>query len=215
LFRFATGPATQIALARETYPGQLLQLSVARGNPSRVRRAQRASSSLAGWSLYVAQYIVDHGWIPDHSGVSREYWQAIRLAAAQAITDARLHTGVFNFDQAERFLSRYDTKNPLVTEEESRRQSADAVVQILQHPAQAPAALLGKQALDRLAARARDGAGSAFSPRQFHDRLLAEGAIPPTYLATILFHDPLPPLEPFVDTSFRAPATASDGDTPY
>jgi len=182
--------------AAETFPGRQLQEDAARRQASAIRRTARAASLRDGWALYAVQLAIDHGLVAGDAVAQRAVLEAYQRAAARALVDARLHTGAFGFDQAVEFLVANTAAAP--ADPRPRRAAMEReVIGMLQAPTNAAAALIGKQALDELRDRARAYKGNAFVLRRFHDAVLAQGAIPPAYIASILFKDPLPALDPF------------------
>ncbi|MBN2358705.1 MAG: DUF885 family protein [Deltaproteobacteria bacterium] len=210
LRRFVASSAFALWTARETYPGRLLQQTLARRQASSVRRAHRSSMLGDGWALYAMRVALDSGLVVGDETARRVLLEEVRAAAARAIVDAKLHTGALTFDEAVRFLADHTALPQTALPVRDRLPALRAeVLQIAQAPAQAAGALLGKVALDELRDRGRAARGAQFVLGRFHDALLSAGSIPTGYIAHLLFGDALPELDPFVAPGAAEPDAVS------
>jgi hypothetical protein len=185
--------AFALAIAAETYPGRLLVRQSVLRQASMVRRSYRADILEDGWWLYAISLALDSGLVARDLRAERARWSAVRWAAARALIDAQLHSGTLGFAESVTALSRY-----AVHLDESAFTHAEVeaeVVDILAHPTQACAALLGYEAITAMRDRAQRLEGAEFSLYRFHDLLLGLGSIPPAFAAHALFQDALPTLE--------------------
>jgi len=210
LQRFVRSSAFLLWSARETYPGRLLQQTLARRQASSVRRAHRSTMLNDGWALYAMRIALDTGLVPADDAARRVLLEEVRAAAARVVVDAKLHTGAISFDEAVRYLADHTAlpQSALPTRDRLPALRSE-VLQMLQAPGQAPGALLGKVALEELRERARAARGEQFVLGRFNDALLSAGSIPTTYIAHLLFGDALPELDPLVTAGAAGSAPAS------
>ncbi|MBV8365479.1 MAG: DUF885 domain-containing protein, partial [Candidatus Eremiobacteraeota bacterium] len=153
----------------EGYPGHHLQLVVANKAPSLVRRLHDSTVFAEGWALYCEQLVLDEGFDEDPRTrlfqLKDQLWRACRV-----VIDVELHTGDMTFDQAVAMLVDVAKLEHVNAVGEVRRYTL--------YPTQPMSYLVGKQQIMDLREREKQRLGSAFSLREFHDRLLSQGTIP-------------------------------------
>jgi len=163
-----------IIACHEGYPGHHLQLTLAADLPSPARKAVRSNVLIEGWGLYVEELMTELGYLASPET------RLLRLKdllwrAARVLVDVGLATGAMNFEQAVGFLidgPKLERPNAIA---EVRRYTL--------HPLQPSSYALGRAAILDLRERAK---GAGWGLRQFHDRLLACGSIPPRLAAAEL-----------------------------
>lgn len=156
-----------VIACHEGYPGHHLQLGIAADGASLARKAVRSNVFIEGWGLYVEELMTELGHLDDPET------RLLRLKdllwrAARVIVDVGLHTGEMSFEQAVRFMvdgPKLERPNAVG---EVRRYTLD--------PLQPSSYALGRAALLDLRERAKR---AGWTMRQFHDRLLAGGSLPP------------------------------------
>lgn len=171
------------SVVHEAYPGHHLQLQIAGMNPDPVRKWQFNIMMIEGWALYCEQMMYEQGlygkedpaqWLGVLGG--------IRFRAARIVADVSLHTGRMTYDECVKWMheavqSKTDSEKKYI-ETEVRRYTVS--------PAYQMAYLMGKLEIMKLRDAMMLKQGSAFSLRDFHDKLLAEGSVPPTLMWDML-----------------------------
>ncbi len=121
-----------------------------------------------GWACYATDVMDEIGFFTADQSLAQQHTRARLLA--RAVVDVGLHTGSVTFDQA-----------VAVYRDRIGMSSAAAVGEACKNsmfPATAIMYWLGTDGLHRLRRTREHAEGSAFSLRQFHDRVLSFGAIP-------------------------------------
>ncbi len=160
----------------EAYPGHHLQLVSANRATTLARRIAHIPSGgnilVEGWAFYCEELMEQQGLLADPAArlmrLNDQVWRACRV-----VIDVELHLGVMDLPAAVNYLCAEAHMNRYEAELECRRYASE--------PGQAMSYLLGKREVQRLAAlyeRRRGG-----SLRDFHDRLLSWGCLPPAVIA--------------------------------
>ncbi|CAN5134283.1 DUF885 domain-containing protein [soil metagenome] len=160
-----------VIACHEGYPGHHLQLSTAADVPSLARRAMRSNVFIEGWGLYVAELMTELGYLDDPETrllrLKDLLWRAARVHV-----DIGLSTGEMNFEQAVRIL----VDGPKL----ERPNAVGEVRRYTLNPLQPSSYALGRAAILDLRRRAKR---AGWGMREFHDRLLATGSLPPALAA--------------------------------
>ncbi|OGT95590.1 MAG: hypothetical protein A2083_05250 [Gemmatimonadetes bacterium GWC2_71_9] len=157
----------------EGYPGHHLQTVYASRNPRRLRRRGGNTYYGEGWALYAEHWMARAGLFdtPDArlGQLQMRLWRTARV-----IIDPSLHTGAMSYEEAVRFF---------MDEVGLERSAAEAEVnRFTTWPAQAPSYIVGWQEIERLKAEAQAALGDRFSEKQFVERVLEAGPLPPALL---------------------------------
>ncbi|MGH2450842.1 MAG: DUF885 family protein, partial [Candidatus Limnocylindria bacterium] len=174
--RLAGHPRKGIAViaCHEGYPGHHAQLSIAADHPSLARKALRSNVLIEGWGLYVEELMTEIGHLADP--VTRLLrTKGLLWRAARIRVDVGLATSELDVAGAAAFLVEGPRLEPPNALAEVRRYTMD--------PLQPSSYALGRAEVLRLRDRAR---ARGVALREFHDRLLAAGSLPPRLLATEL-----------------------------
>lgn len=166
--------AAKGVVARETYPGRHVLAAAGRRAPSLIQRVAGSPLLAEGWALYADQLARETGWYAS----AAEGMASLRnklAAAARAVADVRMHCGDWSFDQAREYLEREGLLSPA----EAR---ADAL-RISREPTWGSSGLLGLAEIVRLRDRMEGRLGDQFTLREFHERLLGYGKVPPALIA--------------------------------
>jgi uncharacterized protein (DUF885 family) len=173
--------------AHEGYPGHHLQIMSVQQLDSLVRRVIRSAVMIEGWGLYTEQLMNDAGYYTDEATLGQ---LAARLyRALRIVLDMRLQSGDLTYEQAVGQAK----KIAHLSEPTARTE----VARYTMEPTQPFAYLVGCLELERLRAASQERLGEEFDMRQFHDRVLSYGHMPPTLVARAI-----------------AAADASEGDKP-
>ena len=162
----------------EAYPGHHLQMSRANQHPNTLRRFFADSNLfIEGWALYCEEMMWEEGFYPDPKvrlmQLKARLWRACRV-----VIDVRLNSGEMSAAEAVQFLFENALLEPVHAEGEVRR--------YLLTPTQPMTYIMGRRALLSLREEIQRKEGNRFRLRDFHDRLLSHGSLPPTLLRQAL-----------------------------
>ncbi len=191
----------------EGVPGHHLQIALAqelRDLPD-LRRHNQTTAFVEGWGLYAELLADELGLYTSPATrfgmLNYQAWRAGRL-----VVDTGMHALGWSRDQA---LAYMKENVPSLPEHEVKNE----IDRYITWPGQALAYMVGRMELQRLRADAEKRLGSRFSMKDFHDRLLENGALPLAVLGRILdaWVSGIAGAPASVDTSRAAPlGTAPD-----
>jgi uncharacterized protein (DUF885 family) len=186
-FKYMTENAARISNVRWLTPGAVEDSS------------SMWSDSMAteGWGLYaeelMAQSHADH---PYGFYSPAEYMYELQgqlLRAVRVHVDVGIHTGRMTYDDAVNYYTEHVSFFPNACAQAARDPQAKAICDEAQRaiyryskwPTQAITYNLGKNAIVDLREAYRTRRGSAYSPREFHERLMQMGTIPAGYFKDV------------------------------
>ncbi|HLY74330.1 MAG TPA: DUF885 domain-containing protein, partial [Planctomycetota bacterium] len=164
----------------EAYPGHHLQFIYAKDIRSKIRKLNDSPLLSEGWGLYCEELANETGYFSDpRERLMQLNWRLQR--AARILLDVGLHTGKLTYDDAVRFLVEKVRLN--------RPQAEGSVNAYTQSPTYFPTYLLGMLEIVRIREKCRLRLGSRFTLREFHERFLAFGNVPPALIEGELDRD--------------------------
>jgi uncharacterized protein (DUF885 family) len=166
-----------VTAPHETYGGHHVQIMYQMHNPRRLRQSQSTSMFSEGWGLYNEQLFQETGFFPNEKIHLRQL--QLRLwRVARVIYDSGLQTGRMTRDEAVRLM--IDKVGFLQWAAEDEVDSAIA------RPGYFIGYYMGYSEIMKMRDEYRRARGSAFTLRDFHDRLLAIGSMPPALVRDAL-----------------------------
>lgn len=164
--------------AARVYPGKFLPTYLARRNPSVVRRLFPNQPLLMGWSLGFGEQLINSGF--------GNYDLRMRLnqlkQQLKVVIDFQMELNVHQAAMSKDQVVAYYTRGGFVTEAEAER----LYNSILLHPGEAAYTYMGQQEIGDLEKDYHKAKGDAFNRKDFYEKLLANGAIPPRLLKSLL-----------------------------
>jgi uncharacterized protein (DUF885 family) len=159
--------------AHEAIPGHHMQLALEQEFPDRPRLRRfggmlTGAAFAEGWGLYSER-------LAEEMGLYRDDWERLGMLENQALRAARLIT-----DTGIHALG-WTREAAIAKLEEGGSPHTDSVIEVDRYiamPAQALCYMTGMIEIENARARAVARDGAAFSPRDFHDRLLSLGSLP-------------------------------------
>jgi uncharacterized protein (DUF885 family) len=169
-----------VTAPHETYGGHHVQIMYQMHNPRPLRRSQSTSMFSEGWGLYNEQLFQETGFFPDERIHLREL--QLRLwRNARVIYDVGLQTGRMTRDEAIALMT--DRVGFLRWAAEAEVDSAIA------RPGYFIGYFMGMSEIVKMRDEYRRARGSAFTLKDFHDRLLQIGSMPPALVREALMHE--------------------------
>lgn len=157
----------------EAYPGHHLQFVYAKEIRSKIRKLNDSPLLSEGWGLYCEELAHETGYFRDtRERLMQLNWRLQR--AARIVLDVSLHVFGMPYEEAVEYLVRNVGLN--------RAQAEGSVNAYTQSPTYFPAYLLGLLEIQRIREACRSRLGSRFTLREFHERFLAFGNVPPALI---------------------------------
>jgi uncharacterized protein (DUF885 family) len=168
-----------VTAPHETYGGHHVQIVYQMHNPRPLRRAQSTSMFTEGWGLYNEQLFQETGFFPDE----RIHLRQLQLRLwrnARVMYDVGLQTGRMTRDEAIALMT--DRVGFL------RWAAEDEVDSALARPGYFIGYFMGFSEILKMRDEYHRARGSSFTLKDFHDRLLQIGSMPPALVREALMH---------------------------
>lgn len=164
----------------EAYPGHHLQFVYAKDMKSKIRKLNDSPLLSEGWGLYCEELANETGYYTDkRERLMQLNWRLQR--AARILLDVALHTGRMSYEDAVKFLVEKVKLNQV--------QAEGSVNAYTQSPTYFPTYLLGMLEIVRIREKFRSTLGGRFTLKEFHERFLAYGNVPPALIEQELVQD--------------------------
>jgi len=175
------------SVVHEAYPGHHFQFQIASRIDSDIRKWQENICFIEGWALYCEEMMYHQGLYRNDPRRYLNILRGILFRAARIIVDVKLHTGQMTPDEAVVWMAEALDTDTTWLRIEINRYAMTPTIQM--------AYLTGKIAITELRDALMAREDENFSLKNFHDRLLAEGAVPPRFLWDIWELRPSEPAE--------------------
>lgn len=169
-----------VTAPHETYGGHHVQIMYQMHNPRKLRQLQSTSMFTEGWGLYNEQLFQETGFFPNE----RIHLRQLQLRLwrnARVMYDVGLQTG--RMTRAEAIALMTDRVGFL------QWAAADEVDSALARPGYFIGYFMGLSEILKMRDEYRQARGAAFTLKDFHDRLLKIGSMPPALVREVLMHD--------------------------
>ncbi|MHA2219766.1 MAG: DUF885 family protein [Candidatus Hodarchaeales archaeon] len=134
------------------------------------------TSMFDGWNLYMEELLIDRGFWGDYYNVQYDFYKFLRLMALASMLEIELHANGITIDSAYNFVL-----NKLG--EDASSYSKENIYSVTIYSAHNTSVLMGYYLFKDMLEKARAREGDNFDLREFHDKVLSEGRIPPTLIA--------------------------------
>jgi len=169
-----------VTAPHETYGGHHVQIMYQMHNPRKLRQLQSTSMFTEGWGLYNEQLFEETGFLPN----DRIHLRQLQLRLwrnARVIYDVGLQTGRMTRAEAIALMTDRVGFLPWAAEDE--------VDSALARPGYFIGYFMGFSEILKMRDDYRQARGPAFTLKDFHDRLLRVGSMPPALVRDVLMHD--------------------------
>lgn len=159
------------SVVHEAYPGHHYQFQMSARLNNNLRKWVENASFYEGWALYCEQMMYDEGF---YGGDERSYLRVlngIKFRAARIIADIKLHARKEPVESVLVWMAALFNEDTATTRKEINWYCLQPTVPM--------SYLIGKLEIMALRDAVMQAEGTNFNLRAFHDRLMAEGAIPP------------------------------------
>jgi uncharacterized protein (DUF885 family) len=162
------------SVVHEAYPGHHFQFQMASRVDDDVRKWQENSCFYEGWALYCEEMMYEKGFYGSNTRRYLNILGGILFRAARIVVDVKLHTGQMSLDEAAAWMADVLDSDTAWTRIEVNRYALNPTIQM--------SYLIGKLEILKLRDASKQKEGESFSLKEFHDKLLSEGSLPPHLL---------------------------------
>jgi hypothetical protein len=128
-----------------------------------------------GWEFYINGLLIEQGLLGNDPQVLYDYYSDLRSYALGTIVEIGLHTKRMTVDSAAALV-----KNSLGSDSASYKTSG---IETVENPFANISYMLGRLLILDMREKAKAKEGDKFSLKDFHDKILSEGCIPPALIA--------------------------------
>lgn len=160
---------TRIVAIHEALPGHYYQFLARRHVRSKVRAALGCGTNIEGWAHYCEQMALEEGYGGGDPRVAlAQQWLALQRLG-RLVAGLSMHTAGLSEAEAAKLFEEECWMTPITAAREARRGTLDPTYLVY---------TLGKWRILELRAEVRAALGTRYTPRAFHDALLAQGVAP-------------------------------------
>jgi len=167
----------KILTIHEGYPGHYVQLEYANRNPSLIRRVLQSGPFVEGWAVYGELAMLNEGFGDGDLRLRLMQLKFYLRAVANSILDYRMHCTQIGDAEAMKFL----TDEAFQSEGEAKLK----LIRAKQSSVQLSTYFVGRMAHYRLRQTIEREMGNDFNLARYHEAILANGSIPPKYMAEL------------------------------
>jgi len=139
-------------------------------------RKLKNNSMFNGWNLYMEDLLIDRGFWGDNNNNIYDFYKHLRMVALVSMLEIELHANGITIDSAYNFVL-----NKLG--EDASSYSRENIYSVTIYSAHNTSVLMGYYLFHDMRERARAKEGDKFDLREFHNKVLSEGKIPPSLIA--------------------------------
>ncbi len=161
-------------IVHEAYPGHHFQFQMASRVTDKARKWQENSSYYEGWALYCEELMYNEGLYGEDKERYARILNGIRWRAARIILDVKLQIGAFTPEEAWKWVFEKFGDGPSDTLWAQREVNWSTMA-----PTVPMSYLVGKLELLKLRDEYKAMMGDKYSLKDFHDKFLSVGSIPP------------------------------------
>lgn len=156
-------------------PGRHFQQQIALKHSSLIRKLQENPIMVEGWILYIKELLLKKNLFDENEELLCEYYKDLRSYALGTIFDVGIHTERISIDSGKQLI-----RDRL---EEDTVSYKGSLYHSVVYPEYNFSRMLGRILIMDMKRKAKAKEGDKFDLREFHDKILSEGRIPPALIA--------------------------------
>jgi uncharacterized protein (DUF885 family) len=173
-YKFINRRGFKGSVVHEAYPGHHLQYMMSSRVSDDVRKWQENPCYYEGWALYCEEMMYDCGFYGSDKRRYLGVLEGVMFRAARIVVDVKLHTGKMTVDQAVEWMTKALNADSNFIRIEVNRYTMTPTIPM--------SYLIGKTEVMKLRDALKAREGDKFALKDFHDRFLSEGMLPPRLL---------------------------------
>jgi uncharacterized protein (DUF885 family) len=134
------------------------------------------TSMFDGWNIYMEELLINREFWGDNYNIIYDFYKQLRQVALAAILEIELQANGITIDSAYSFLL-------YKLGEDASSYSRENIYSVTIYYAHNTSVLMGYHLFKDMQEKARAREGDKFDLREFHDKVLSEGRIPPSLIA--------------------------------
>ncbi|HEU4780824.1 MAG TPA: DUF885 domain-containing protein [Steroidobacteraceae bacterium] len=167
----------------EAMPGHYLQLAHANKYPSTLRKVLASGPFIEGWAVYTESVMIEQGYMNGDPLMKLIQLKWYLRSIVNALLDQAVHVDGISRDAAIRLMTESGFQE--------EREAAGKWTRAQLTSAQLPVYFVGAQEHMALRAETEQRLGTAFSLREYHDKVLSYGSPPVRFVRALMFDLPI------------------------
>jgi uncharacterized protein (DUF885 family) len=167
----------------EAMPGHYLQLAHANKYPSTLRKVLASGPFIEGWAVYTERVMIEQGYMDGDPLMKLIQLKWYLRTIVNAMLDQAVHVDGISREAAMELMTEMGFQE--------EREAAGKWTRAQLTSAQLPVYFVGAQEHMALRAEAEQRLGSAFSLREYHDKVLSFGSPPVRFARELMFDLPI------------------------